>query len=121
MKYSAAAIGLATLRLDGWVSIDAGAKEGTLTTKPFAFEGDRLLINATAPEGRVSVEILDQLSQRPIPGFGKTDSEIFSGDAIRHQVGWKGKSDLSKLAGKTIQLRFYLQRAKLYSFAIARP
>ncbi len=96
-------------------------QEGTLTTKPLVLEGDKLIINTKAPLGRVAVEILDPRNQRPIPGFTKADCVLFSGDAIRHRVRWKGKSDLSKLAGKTIQLRFYLKRAKLYSFAIVNP
>ena len=109
-------IGLATLRLDGWVSVDAGQQEGTLTTKPLVLKGRSLIVNADAAEGRLAVEILDQQG-RPIPGFGKDHCDILRGDAIRHTVSWRGKSDVRQLAGKTVQLRFYLCGAKLYSFS----
>ena len=108
-------IGLATLRLDGWVSIDAGKEEGTLTTKPLVFKGKGLVINAKAPKGSVAGESLDEAG-KPLSGLGKTDCDAFGGDAIRHRVSWRGKSDLRELAGKIVRLRFHLRRAKLYSF-----
>ena len=114
-------IGLATLRLDGWVSIDAGKEEGTLTTKALIFEakevveGKELVVNANAPGGSLIVEILDEAG-KPLSGFVKADCDVFRGDAIRHRVSWKGKSDLRELAGRTVRLRFHLEGAKLYSF-----
>jgi len=115
-------IGLATLRLDGWVSIDAGKEEGALTTKALIFEsteaikGKVLVINAEAPGGAVVVEILDGAG-KPLSGFGKGECDALRGDTIRHVVKWRGKSDLSELAGRSITLRFYLRDAKLYSFS----
>ena len=46
---SSYAIGLATLRLDGFASIEAYTPGGWLETRPLMFEGDRLVINARAP------------------------------------------------------------------------
>jgi hypothetical protein len=31
-------------------------------------------------------------------------------------VSWHGNSDVSKLAGKPVKLRFYFKNAKLFSF-----
>ena len=109
------AIGIATLRLDGWVSIDAGAQEGTLTTKPLVLEGKTLIVNVQASQGAMAVEILDRAG-RPLSGFGRSDCNIFSGDAVRHRISWQGRSNLQEFAGKTVRLRFYLRNAKLYSF-----
>ena len=97
------------------MSIDAGEKEGALTTKPLVFKGKELIVNADAPEGSVAVEILDQ-AVKPLSGFCKEKCDVFRGDAIRHTVTWRGGSDLSELAGKTVRLRFHLRGAKLYSF-----
>ena len=113
-----AAIGLAKLRLDGWVSVDAGATEGTLKTKSLILGDDNLIINALAPTGTVAVEILDSITSNPIAGFAKDDCDIFTGDAIRHTVSWNGQDDLSALANQEISIRFYLQDAKLYSFSV---
>ncbi|MCL0100030.1 hypothetical protein M1O55_04100, partial [Dehalococcoidia bacterium] len=51
---------LAKLRLDGFVSLDAGDETGTLVTKPFLCEGDLLRINASARNGMVGVAVLDE-------------------------------------------------------------
>ena len=107
-------IALAKLRLDGFVSVDASSP-GTLTTKKMTMDGDKLVINADAKHGSIKVEILDA-DGKPIKGFGLADAKAVTGDSVRHTVRWRGKSDLSKLKGKTILLKFYLDKSKLYSF-----
>lgn len=111
---------LARLRLDGFVAVTG---RGTLTTRPLTFKGNQLLINAAGTDryagtgwGTVRVEILSPETGKPLPGFTKADCKPFSGDAIRHPVRWSGSADLRSLAGKPIQLRFYVDRAKLFSF-----
>jgi hypothetical protein len=107
------AVGLAKLRLDGFVSIDAG--DGEVTTKPLRMSGDRLIVNANASEGSVRVEILDA-GGKPIPGFTKDDADPIRGDSVRHAAAWKGRADVSSLKGKPITLRFHIDRSKVYSF-----
>ena len=53
-------------------------------------------------------------------GFSKDNADIITGDSIRHEVKWRGKSDLSKLKGKAIALKFYMERCKLYSFVFGK-
>ena len=108
---------LAKLRLDGFVSVDAGASEGTLTTKPLVFHGEKLVINADAASGQLVAELLDA-DGKPIQGFGKRDCDGINTDKIRHTVSWNGNSDLLALAGKVIKVKFYLRETKLYSFAL---
>jgi len=112
----ASAIGLAVLRLDGFVSLAAG--DGSVLTKPLTFTGDRLVINAhtSASGGMISVEVVDAASGDEIPGFSQSDCDVFSGDAISQVVTWNGKSDLSHLAGRPVQLRIRMRAAKLYAF-----
>ena len=122
------AIGLAKIRLDGFASMEGYDPEGTLTTHPLLFQGDRLLINARAPKkpfgssstprspyGQLRVEVLDRQG-RPLEGFGASDCDAFSGDEVRHPVTWKGNDGLVQLAETPIRLRFYLKNAALYSF-----
>ena len=113
-------VGLAILRLDGFVSVTG---IGALTTKALRFEGDRLIINATGIDkyagsgyGSVRVEILDAETGQPFPAFMQEKCDAFGGDELRHAVSWNGKADLSDLARKTIKLRFHLNKAKLFSF-----
>ena len=114
-------IGLAKLRLDGFVSVDAGDEEGVLITKTLTYTGNRLEINTDAQGGQLGVEILTPF-EGPIPGFSKEDCDPFSGDDVRHTVTWKGKSDLEELMQEGsigyggVLLKFYLKKAKLYSF-----
>ena len=120
-KYGAGGIGLAMLRLDGWVSIDAGDEAGRLTTKSFVLErgATRLIINAKAPKGQVAVEILEA-DGRPCSGYSRDECQVFVGDAIRRTVKWQSGCDLSEFAGRTIKLRFHLRKTKLYSFVLAK-
>lgn len=104
------AIGLAKLRLDGFVSMDAGNEGAALTTKPFRFSDPGLYVNADAKNGEMKVEVLDEAGA-PIAGLTKADAVTLTRDAIR----WRA-ADLSKLRGRTVRLKFYLRNASLYSF-----
>ena len=107
------AVGLAKLRLDGFISMDAG--DGILTTKLFKMAGKRLVVNADARWGSAKVEILDA-SGNPIGGFSKDDAAPITGDHVRHTVAWGSRFDVGELQGKPIALRFHMDRSKLYSF-----
>lgn len=108
-------ISMGKLRRDGWVSIDAIYDKGTLTTKPFIFDGNRLWVNTDASEGSVSVSIIDA-ERRPIPGFGARESTPLKGGAVRQLVSWGGNADVRELAGRPIRLKFSLENARLYAF-----
>lgn len=114
------AIGLATLRLDGFASIDAGEEEGTLTTKPLLFDGSRLVVNADAKTGYIMVEILDgeRPLEIPLQGFSRADCQAISADSVCHSVAWRTESVLSALRGKIVRLKFYICNAKLYAFSV---
>lgn len=111
-------VGLAILPLDRFISQGAGDKLGTITTKPFVLEGDTLQVNVDAGDGRFYAEILDADGE-PIPGYTVNEARIFGGvDQLRLEPWWKGQKDLSSLEGKTIRLKFYLLKAKVYAFQI---
>jgi hypothetical protein len=107
-------IGLATLRLDGFVSIDAAAA-GTMTTKKFVFIGDTLEVNANAAGGSIVAEALDAKG-KAIEGFSKTDCTPITTDSVRHVLKWKGQKDSHLIQARPIRLRFHMKKAKLYSF-----
>jgi len=111
-------IGLVTWKLDRFVSADAPAEGGVLTTVPVVFEGNRLEINAaTGERGEVVVELCDGAG-RPLDAFEKSDP--FRGDDLRHVVTFGGKKDVSALQGKPVVLRLYMKSAELYSFAFRK-
>ena len=113
-------IGLATLRLDGFVSLAAADKPGAITTRPFRVEGSRLELNVDASRGQVSVEVLDAAGH-PIPGFTRQDCR--SGervDELRFQPGWKNQSGIAAVNGQIVRLKIHLHNAHLYAFQIAQ-
>jgi len=104
-----------TLRLDGFVSVHAGAESGEMITKPLVFKGRDLIINySTSAAGAVLVEVQDERGV-PIEGFGLADCQEIYGDEIEYPVAWKSATSLEKLAGKPVRLRFLLKDADLYS------
>jgi hypothetical protein len=107
-------------RIDGFVSADFAYTGGTLTTRPFKFEGKHLLLNVnTSASGEGRVALLDE-SGGEIPGFTKKDCRYINGDFLDKKVEWaEGNADVSRLAGKAVRLRFDLRGAKLYSFRFA--
>ncbi|MEO7650174.1 MAG: hypothetical protein ABIZ80_06880, partial [Bryobacteraceae bacterium] len=111
------AIGLAKLRLDGFVSMTAAEAEGALVTRPLQFQESGLFVNAEAARGELRVEVQDE-SGVVIPGFAKSDCLALNGDGVRQAVQWRSGSNLASLRGKAIRLKFYLRNASLYSFAI---
>jgi hypothetical protein len=113
-----AGVGLAKLRLDGFVSLRAGDKEGIVTTRQILVD-DRtyLLVNTDAGEGRLAVEILNDKFD-PVPGFALPDAQVIHENSIAKEVTWRGQSDISKLRGQAVRIRFYLQNADLYSLSL---
>ncbi len=116
--YSGYAMGLATLRRDGFASMDAGAGDGTLTTRPVRFRGRHLFVNVDCPEGELRVELLDA-SGRPIAPFTRENCIVAKVDSTIHQIGWRQAADLHALAGRAVKLRFTLTNGKLYSFWVS--
>jgi len=105
-----------TLRTDGFISVRAGATRGELTTKPIRFSGSKLEINyGCSAAGGLRVEIQDAKG-KPMAGFNLSDAEELIGDRISQRVEWKNNPDLSKLAGKTVRIRFSMLEADLFSF-----
>ena len=109
------ALGLGRLRLDGFVSLDAGADGGTLTTKPLVVAGDALVVNTSTRGGLVKVEVLD-LDGTPVTGFGSSECVPINTDSVRHVVRWNGGRSLGTLRDTPVSLRFHLRDAELYSF-----
>ena len=104
-----------TLRLDGFVSVNARWAGGEFVTHPLSFEGSELVINhSTSAAGSIRVEVQNE-DGRPLDGFAMQDCQEIFGDEIERVVDWGSGSGLGALAGKTIRLRFAMQDADLYA------
>jgi hypothetical protein len=105
-----------TLRVDGFVSVNAPYSGGEILTRPLIFKGGNLALNmSTSAAGSVQVELQDA-SGKPIEGYRLADAPELFGDSVRHIVRWKRGGDLRALEGKPVRLRFVMKDADLYSF-----
>jgi len=104
-----------TLRKDGFVCIKAPYEGGELVTKPLTFQGCRLGINfATSAAGEIRVEIQDA-SGKGLPGYRLAESKALIGDRIDGLASWQSGTDVGRLAGQPVRLRFVMKDADLYS------
>ncbi len=111
-----AGIGLATLRLDGFCSLSAGASEGWFISRREPMREPVVSINArTAPHGVISAEILDR-QDRVVPGFSRSECNAFTGDSVRHELTWKTPRFPSQSSTADWKIRFWLKEADLYSY-----
>ena len=105
-----------TLRIDGFVSVEAPFSGGAFVTKPLTFEGKTLVMNfSTSAAGSVRVEIQNG-DGKPVEGFALADCPEIFGDDLERAVTWKKGGDVSSLAGKAIRLRFVMKDADVYAF-----
>ena len=113
--YAGGSTGLATLRRDGFASLDAGDKPGTLTTVPVRFKGRFAFVNAAAASGELRAEVLDAAGQAVAP-FTRENCLPLAADGTKQRLAWKGADDLSAVAGQAVRFRFHLRHGSLYSF-----
>lgn len=110
--------GLATMRRDGFASMDADGAGGQLTTRPVRFSGQYLFVNADVPHGELRVEILDEAEQVIAP-FNRENCIPIRADGTLQAISWKGASDFSSLAGRPVKFRFCLTNGRLYAFWVS--
>ncbi len=104
-----------TLRIDGFVSVNAPYAGGEMITKPLIFDGGEFVINySTSAAGSIRLEIMNKDGE-PIPGFTMGECPEIYGDEIEKVVIWNSGSDVSSLKGQIVKLRFFLKDADLYS------
>ena len=109
-------IGMATLRLDGFVGIVARKEPGRLLTRPFVLEGRDLYVNAACESGgEISIAMLDG-DGKILPGFGHTQCIPIHGDGIKQRVVWQENATLSRFRDEVVRLEFRIKEARTYSF-----
>ncbi|MAG34979.1 MAG: hypothetical protein CL878_01815 [Dehalococcoidia bacterium] len=116
-KESPMAMGLATLRRDGFASMVGDEAPGQITTRPLTFSGRQLHVNAAVGAGgSLRVAVLDQQGQ-PLSDFTAEHCRPVTGDGTTQPVNWDA-GDLGTASRQQVRLRFHLQSAHLYSFWI---
>jgi hypothetical protein len=104
-----------TIRVDGFVSVNAPLSGGEFVTKPLLVDGSQLELNfSTSAAGSIRLEIQDA-DGRPLPGFSLQEIPEIFGDAIEYLVPLRGGSTFASLAGRPVRMRFVLRDADLYA------
>ena len=126
-------MGLARLRRDGFVSVDAGEEEGTILTKRLRFAGSKLHVNAEVrPGGTIKAEVYATRHEPGHPGekplgttladvidpFTKEKCVAVNGDQLDAVVNWATEPSLAPYADQLVAIKFHLKNASLYSFWI---
>lgn len=113
---------LATFKRDRFASLESNDKEAApcrMVTRPFTVRHPKLFLNAaTWMKGSIRVEALTR-DWQPIAGFTEAQARDIQGDALDHPVRWTENSDLGKLLGKEIRLKFYMTRARLHAMTLS--
>ena len=114
-------VGLATMRLDGFVSVESqGYMRASVTTRPYHWqsEGLRINVNAAVDDGALKVQLQDETG-KALEGFSSKDCDPIGEDAIDKQVTWKGKANLAALHDRMVAVKFlFSPGVKLYSYAL---
>ena len=111
---SRSAIGLATLRKDGFASLDASEEKGVITTKLLKNVSGQIRVNADAEKGSLKVELL-RADGTVIPGFSQDECKSITTNGLDTPVLWGNQCKLPDSL-ENIRIRFVLQNASLYSF-----
>ena len=117
VMYAGASTGMATLRRDGFASMDAGDEMCELLTRPVRFSGDRLFVNIDCgQEGELSAEVCDQagLAIGNLDFGGCTSAR---GDTTRGEITWDA-GNLGSAIGQDVCLKFRGRNCHFYSFWI---
>ncbi|HEU5317177.1 MAG TPA: hypothetical protein VFX49_13795 [Chloroflexota bacterium] len=108
-------IGLATMRLDGFASLDASYDGGIVVTTPAQLEGETLSLNVKGDYGEVRVELLDERGD-PLSGYSEEECVPVHEDGVAVPVRWRDRTSLAALADRPVKLRFTLKNTRLYSY-----
>ena len=114
-------LGLASIRKDGWVSLEAGRTEGTLVTailplqKPMELE-----LNVNAYSGHVAVDVIPMDAGGrcfdPLPGYDTSASRIEHVDAVHQPIRWGEHAVVDPVEAGHCVLRIHLRQGSLFSY-----
>ena len=97
------------MRRDGFMSLDAVAGGGTLSTSHFMLNSPWLYVNVDAAHGSLAVEVVDG------EGSVVARSREVRGDQLRYPVQWEA-GELQTHMQRPMRLRFNLHNASFYSY-----
>jgi hypothetical protein len=105
-----------SIRIDGFVSINASLAGGEVITRPLTFDGSDLSLNfAGSAAGSIRVEVQDA-GGNPINGYRAEECREIIGDSLDRIVKWESGKSVGTLSGQPVRLRFVMKDCDIYSF-----
>lgn len=112
-------VGLARMKRDRYVSMEADGGEGRLTTETRVLAADSISVNADIFGLRDSLRVrVVDIEGVPFNGFDFTDCKPIEGDSLRHDVVWA--NELNTLEGERVRFEFAWTNGSLFSFDLYR-
>ena len=115
---ASAAVGLAKLRLDGFVGLYTNPYPGRLVTVPLTVDGTRMLVNCIPDkrnDGWLRVEIQDE-SMKPLDGFTRDECRPITSEGLYNEISWTSGRLISGLRGRKIRVCLYQWENVFYAF-----
>ncbi|MAG34638.1 MAG: hypothetical protein CL878_00080 [Dehalococcoidia bacterium] len=110
------AMGLASIRRDGFVSIEGRMDPGFLLTAALdATRPRHLTVNLDAETGTASIEVLSP-DGHAVEGYSVEDCRLSEQDGVAVDVSWRGGRVVPPQAEGRVHLKFNLRNASLYSY-----
>ncbi len=113
-------IGLASIRRDGWVSLEAGRTEGVLVTGPLPLRQPMVLeVNANVHSGYLTAAVIAAApgpNHEPVPGYDAAGSRIEQRDAVCQRLAWGERTCVAPMDSGFCHLRFTLYQGSLFSY-----
>lgn len=115
--YSNASMGVATLRRDGFCSMNAYGYEGELITEKVKFNGEYLFINADCRYGSIKIALLDEAGNE-IPGYITQEFDEIKRNGTRILCSWKNNPTVK--IKDNVRFKFTVKEGALYSFWVSK-
>ncbi len=109
-------INVASIRPDGFVSIDTNEK-GFLRTRPFSIHFPDIYINADCSNGSLVLRICNAYTNIPIKGYDFSDCVPITTDCTKHIVKW-ASMERESIVKKPIRIEIECSFSKIYSIFI---
>src|SRR5262249_39529719 len=110
------AISFVSIARDRYASLTTPGR-GSFVVRHGRRDGDRLIVNARARRGHGKVQVLDG-ALGPIAGLGLEAGDGFTGDSLRGEIAWRGRSLAHLPPDAELALRFVVEDADVFAYEL---
>ena len=108
-----------TFERDRILGLEGAAAGGHFATRPLAFSGSRLVLNAepTGPEPQIRVQLLDAETGDPIEKYTFETCRPLCANGLDMTVVWQGGEQIGdEVSRRAVRLHFEVRSMRLYAF-----